>query len=173
MPDRLWPHFCCSVLGAAAALVPAAAARAADDAQSVASSRMSYSRFLEYLDMGRVKKVGSGGLGRKQSLGRVKWLCVTLTYDLLLAAVRQCGGSPRFVCCCSSSNFVSCACPQSMGMPISQRVDGGTLFHGSMDNTQSKWSVLVFKADLSTAPATHVLNSAWYFCTVDKCFHRS
>ena len=29
----------------------------ADDAQGVASSRMSYSRFLEYLDMGRVKKV--------------------------------------------------------------------------------------------------------------------
>lgn len=50
----------CSVLGAAAALVPAAAAKAADDAQGVASSRMSYSRFLEYLDMGRVKKVGVG-----------------------------------------------------------------------------------------------------------------
>lgn len=48
-----------SVLSAAAALVPAAAARAADDAAGVASSRMSYSRFLEYLDMGRVKKVGS------------------------------------------------------------------------------------------------------------------
>lgn len=47
----------CSVLGAAAALLPAAAAKAADDAQGVASSRMSYSRFLEYLDMGRVKKV--------------------------------------------------------------------------------------------------------------------
>lgn len=46
------------MLGAAAALVPAAAAKAADDAQGVASSRMSYSRFLEYLDMGRVKKVG-------------------------------------------------------------------------------------------------------------------
>jgi cell division protease FtsH len=45
------------MLGAAAALVPAAAAKAADDAQGVASSRMSYSRFLEYLDMGRVKKV--------------------------------------------------------------------------------------------------------------------
>ena len=29
----------------------------ADDQQGVASSRMSYSRFLEYLDMGRVKKV--------------------------------------------------------------------------------------------------------------------
>jgi hypothetical protein len=39
------------------ALIPAAAAKAADDAQGVASSRMSYSRFLEYLDMGRVKKV--------------------------------------------------------------------------------------------------------------------
>lgn len=41
-------------------MVPAAAAKAADDAQGVASSRMSYSRFLEYLDMGRVKKVGCG-----------------------------------------------------------------------------------------------------------------
>lgn len=51
----------CSVLGAAAALAPAAAAKAADDAQGVASSRMSYSRFLEYLDMGRVKKVCGGG----------------------------------------------------------------------------------------------------------------
>jgi cell division protease FtsH len=29
----------------------------ADDAAGVASSRMSYSRFLEYLEMGRVKKV--------------------------------------------------------------------------------------------------------------------
>ena len=58
--DRLTQPLChaaCSVLGAAAALVPAAAAKAADDAQGVASSRMSYSRFLEYLDMGRVKKV--------------------------------------------------------------------------------------------------------------------
>lgn len=53
----------CSVLGAAAALVPAAAATAADDAQGVASSRMSYSRFLEYLDMGRVKKVCCGTCG--------------------------------------------------------------------------------------------------------------
>ena len=43
-------------LAAAVAVVPIAAARA-DDAQGVASSRMSYSRFLEYLDMGRVKKV--------------------------------------------------------------------------------------------------------------------
>jgi hypothetical protein len=46
-----------SVLGSVAALLPAAAARAADDGAGVASSRMSYSRFLEYLDMGRVKKV--------------------------------------------------------------------------------------------------------------------
>lgn len=46
-----------SVFGAAAAaLLPVAAAKA-DDAAGVASSRMSYSRFLEYLDMGRVKKV--------------------------------------------------------------------------------------------------------------------
>merc|ERR1719287_292375 len=36
--------------------MPAAAANAADD-NSVASSRMSYSRFLEYLDMDRVTKV--------------------------------------------------------------------------------------------------------------------
>ena len=43
-------------LAAAVAVVPIAAARA-DDTQGVASSRMSYSRFLEYLDMGRVKKV--------------------------------------------------------------------------------------------------------------------
>ncbi len=53
--------FLCSALAAAVAAVPAAAAlvpaaRAADDT-GVASSRMSYSRFLEYLDMGRVKKV--------------------------------------------------------------------------------------------------------------------
>eukprot|EP00803_Ostreobium_quekettii_P009011 evm.model.scf_351.8 EVM.evm.TU.scf_351.8 scf_351:74309-82690(+) len=40
----------------AAAFLPVAAAAKADDANS-ASSRMSYSRFLEYLDMGRVKKV--------------------------------------------------------------------------------------------------------------------
>jgi len=43
-------------LTAALAAMPAASAFAADDA-GVASSRMSYSRFLEYLDMGRVKKV--------------------------------------------------------------------------------------------------------------------
>ena len=45
---------------AAAALVPMAAAAQpakAEDTQNMASSRMSYSRFLEYLDMGRVKKV--------------------------------------------------------------------------------------------------------------------
>ncbi|KAJ9515446.1 hypothetical protein QJQ45_016441 [Haematococcus lacustris] len=45
-----------SAFTAAAALLPAAAARA-EDAAGVASSRMSYSRFLEYLEMGRVKKV--------------------------------------------------------------------------------------------------------------------
>lgn len=46
------------MLGSVAALLPAAAAVAADDNNAgVASSRMSYSRFLEYLDMGRVKKV--------------------------------------------------------------------------------------------------------------------
>lgn len=45
-----------SALGLALGAFPALAARA-DDAVNVASSRMSYSRFLEYLDMGRVKKV--------------------------------------------------------------------------------------------------------------------
>jgi len=39
-----------------AAMLPAAAAKA-EDTTGVASSRMSYSRFLEYLEMGRVKKV--------------------------------------------------------------------------------------------------------------------
>ena len=50
---------CCSALAASLAVFPAAAARSAraEDATGVASSRMSYSRFLEYLDMGRVKKV--------------------------------------------------------------------------------------------------------------------
>lgn len=46
-----------SLLAGAGALAGASAARA-DDAAGVASSRMSYSRFLEYLEMGRVKKVG-------------------------------------------------------------------------------------------------------------------
>ena len=41
----------------AAPLFGAIKAANAEDAQGVASSRMSYSRFLEYLDMGRVKKV--------------------------------------------------------------------------------------------------------------------
>jgi len=45
-----------NAMTAALAAMPAASAIAADDA-GVASSRMSYSRFLEYLDMGRVKKV--------------------------------------------------------------------------------------------------------------------
>merc|ERR1711990_59077 len=45
-----------SFLLGAATWLPSNAASAADD-QGVASSRMSYSRFLEYLDMGRVKKV--------------------------------------------------------------------------------------------------------------------
>ncbi len=43
-------------------------AAAADDQQGVASSRMSYSRFLEYLDMGRVKKVG----------GALRVFCISL-----------------------------------------------------------------------------------------------
>ena len=51
----------CSALAASVAVLPAfgrvGAAKAADEGQGVASSRMSYSRFLEYLDMGRVKKV--------------------------------------------------------------------------------------------------------------------
>lgn len=48
----------CSAFLALAAVLPfAGAAQAADADPSVASSRMSYSRFLEYLDMGRVKKV--------------------------------------------------------------------------------------------------------------------
>lgn len=42
----------------AAPLLGSVRPAAADDQQGVASSRMSYSRFLEYLDMGRVKKVG-------------------------------------------------------------------------------------------------------------------
>eukprot|EP00898_Chlorokybus_atmophyticus_P001112 jgi/Chlat1/2000/Chrsp158S02317 len=43
-------------LAAAAAAVSTKPALAADEAATVASSRMSYSRFLEYLDMDRVKK---------------------------------------------------------------------------------------------------------------------
>ncbi len=50
------PASACSALVAATAMLPAAAAKA-EEATSVASSRMSYSRFLEYLEMGRVKKV--------------------------------------------------------------------------------------------------------------------
>jgi cell division protease FtsH len=47
-----------SAITAGAAAFPFLAKSAkAEDAQGVASSRMSYSRFLEYLDMGRVKKV--------------------------------------------------------------------------------------------------------------------
>ncbi|KAG1678901.1 hypothetical protein FOA52_003569 [Chlamydomonas sp. UWO 241] len=49
-----------SALAGVASLAPIAAvmpAKAAEEAAGVASSRMSYSRFLEYLDMGRVKKV--------------------------------------------------------------------------------------------------------------------
>ncbi|KAK3275727.1 ATP-dependent zinc metalloprotease FTSH 2, chloroplastic [Cymbomonas tetramitiformis] len=46
-----------NAMGTALAAFPVAAANAADDPQGVASSRMSYSRFLEYLDMDRVKKV--------------------------------------------------------------------------------------------------------------------
>ncbi|MEW5311108.1 MAG: hypothetical protein WDW38_002849 [Sanguina aurantia] len=48
-----------SAFGAAAVAMPMLASGAANAAEdpSVASSRMSYSRFLEYLEMGRVKKV--------------------------------------------------------------------------------------------------------------------
>jgi cell division protease FtsH len=46
----------CTFLASAAAAGAAAKPALADDT-NVASSRMSYSRFLEYLDMGRVKKV--------------------------------------------------------------------------------------------------------------------
>ena len=42
---------------AVAPVMGAVGAARAEDSQGVASSRMSYSRFLEYLDMGRVKKV--------------------------------------------------------------------------------------------------------------------
>ena len=49
-------HFPLSARATAAALGPVAAAKA-EDAAGVASSRMSYSRFLEYLEMDRVKKV--------------------------------------------------------------------------------------------------------------------
>ncbi|PRW39337.1 ATP-dependent zinc metalloprotease FTSH chloroplastic [Chlorella sorokiniana] len=45
------------LLAGAGALAGSARAAQADDAAGVASSRMSYSRFLEYLEMGRVKKV--------------------------------------------------------------------------------------------------------------------
>jgi len=60
MLTRAIPVSPCSAMTAALAAMPAAAALpalAADDAQGVASSRMSYSRFLEYLEMGRVQKV--------------------------------------------------------------------------------------------------------------------
>ena len=60
--DTCWLASCCSALAASLAVFPAAAAKRAraEDATGVASSRMSYSRFLEYLDMGRVKKVQPG-----------------------------------------------------------------------------------------------------------------
>ena len=46
-----------ALLGAAAGGLTLSPSARAEDAQPVASSRMSYSRFLEYLDMDRVKKV--------------------------------------------------------------------------------------------------------------------
>ncbi|KAL4524246.1 hypothetical protein Ndes2437B_g05030 [Nannochloris sp. 'desiccata'] len=45
------------ILAGAGAMTALARPANAEDAAGVASSRMSYSRFLEYLDMGRVKKV--------------------------------------------------------------------------------------------------------------------
>lgn len=54
--DSTKRQFLKKALFAAGALAPVAAARA-DDQTNVASSRMSYSRFLEYLEMDRVKKV--------------------------------------------------------------------------------------------------------------------
>lgn len=55
-------------LGTGLASMLAVAAAKAEDANSVTSSRMSYSRFLEYLDMGRVKKVG----------GALRVVCISL-----------------------------------------------------------------------------------------------
>lgn len=57
-----------SAFGAAAVALPMLASGSANAAEdpSVASSRMSYSRFLEYLEMGRVKKVSMDD--RKQLL---------------------------------------------------------------------------------------------------------
>uniref|UniRef100_A0A061S2L7 Cell division protease FtsH n=1 Tax=Tetraselmis sp. GSL018 TaxID=582737 RepID=A0A061S2L7_9CHLO len=54
--DSVRRNFLKGFLSTAALSVPTLSARA-EDANAVASSRMSYSRFLEYLDMGRVKKV--------------------------------------------------------------------------------------------------------------------
>jgi cell division protease FtsH len=55
-PD-LCMHRALAAAVTAAPLLGSVRPAAADDQQGVASSRMSYSRFLEYLDMGRVKKV--------------------------------------------------------------------------------------------------------------------
>ena len=60
LTDRL--KLCCyRAVAASVAALPAfgkvGAAHAEDQQNQAASSRMSYSRFLEYLDMGRVKKV--------------------------------------------------------------------------------------------------------------------
>jgi cell division protease FtsH len=56
-----------------AAVAPALLPRAARADDAVAASRMSYSRFLEYLDLGRVQKVGGiwgGGEGPRPWMGR-------------------------------------------------------------------------------------------------------
>ena len=60
--SMLTESFGYSALAASVAALPAfgrVGAAKADDSQGAASSRMSYSRFLEYLDMGRVKKVSA------------------------------------------------------------------------------------------------------------------
>lgn len=67
----------CRLLAGVTALAGTASAARADDAAGVASSRMSYSRFLEYLEMGRVKKVGRLGHGAGAGLaecGCVAWV---------------------------------------------------------------------------------------------------
>ncbi len=74
------PVASCRAVAAAVGAAPlfgAIKAANAEDAQGVASSRMSYSRFLEYLDMGRVKKV------------RVVFIVPTAVYLLCLQQARE------------------------------------------------------------------------------------
>ena len=65
-------------------------ANAADD---VASSRMSYSRFLEYLDMGRVKKVDS--LRDRGTIGIVEAVSPELGNRVQRVRVRNFRARPR------------------------------------------------------------------------------